>query len=324
MTGAAWFIHERGAAAYGSAITQTLAEQPGSRDLFIRTPPLVSVVISCYNYGRYLPDAIHSLIGGQTCLGQHPGQSFQAFDVTIVDDRGTDDSWQIAQSLADNWKGIHAIQMPKNGGTAAAMNYGIKNSYGRFIQAMDADDMLEPDALAAAYDVIQEYPDRVIYSDYQIVANGQKQTKTENGKTVLDIWKMQDYDFDRLLQRNHVPCGLMFSRKGWQASGGYPEAFGLGRQDWAFAIALGRVGYCGQHIPKPLYLYRREGQNRTLRNTDEQWMMTFRQQLRDTFPDLYRGERPMGCCGGGSRRLPARPAAGATGSAGAGGPTRTA
>lgn len=67
------------------------------------------------------------------------------------------------------------------------------------------------------------------------------------------------------------------------------------------AVALGQAGYCGQHIPEPLMLYRREGQNRSLRNSGER--VKFVAQMRATFPALYRGERPMGCCGG--RRTPA-------------------
>lgn len=68
------------------------------------------------------------------------------------------------------------------------------------------------------------------------------------------------------------------------------------------AVALGQAGYCGQHIPEPLVIYRREGQNRSLTNGNQR--ETFLQQMKATFPALYRGERPMGCCGG--RRTPTR------------------
>jgi hypothetical protein len=73
----------------------------------------------------------------------------------------------------------------------------------------------------------------------------------------------------------------------------------LGREDWQFNIALGQKGYCGRHLAWPGYLYRREGQNRTLRNTTPEWHAEFLAQLRQLYPALYRGERPMGCCGGG-------------------------
>ena len=257
-------MHHERHGAYGSSIQAALRDEPKEARRFLHTPPLVSVVMPCYNYGRYLPDAVASLIGGHTCLGDMPGQTFQAFDITIVDDQSTDDSWQIAQSLADDWKGIHAYRMPKNGGTAAAMNYGIERTYGRFILAMDSDDMWEPSALETLYAIVLEDDHAVPYPDYQIVMQGKRATKNANGRTVPDVWQMQDYDFERLLERNHVPAGCMFSREGWQVSGGYPVVFGTGRQDWAFAIALGRAGYCGVHVNEPLYFYRREGQNRTL------------------------------------------------------------
>ena len=95
---------------------------------------------------------------------------------------------------------------------------------------------------------------------------------------------MRPFDFDRLLDRNLVPAGIMFSRAGWKAAGGYPEAMRFGRQDWGFAVAMGQAGYCGVHVPEPLYLYRREGQNRTLRNSDAQWRETFVQQIPRPIP----------------------------------------
>jgi hypothetical protein len=113
----------------------------------------------------------------------------------------------------------------------------------------------------------------------------------------VKVFKMQDYDFELLLQKNQVPCGVMFHKSGWEACGGVPESFRFGRQDWAFAVALGEKGYCGQRIPKPLYYYRREGQNRSIRNKSADWWRTFRRQMEERFPHLYRGERPMGCCG---------------------------
>jgi hypothetical protein len=90
----------------------------------------------------------------------------------------------------------------------------------------------------------------------------------------------------------------MFPRQAWLDIGGYPEAFNDGREDWAVNIALGIHGYCGIYIDEPGCLYRRENHNRTLRNTSPKKHQYFLDKLRKTFPDIYKGERPMGCCGG--------------------------
>ena len=75
---------------YGSSIRQLLVKESSEADRFIRTPPAISVIVPCYNYGRYLSDCLNSLIGGDTSLGRMPGQTFQSFEVLIIDDGSTD------------------------------------------------------------------------------------------------------------------------------------------------------------------------------------------------------------------------------------------
>jgi GT2 family glycosyltransferase len=290
MDTSAWFAHDR-SGRYGSSIAEFVAADPAHADWAKRTPPLVSVILACYNYGRYLTDAINSLRGGMTSLGEHPGQTFAAWEAIIVDDCSSDDTPAIAQSLADAWQGIRYIRLPKNVGTAAAYNVGIKASYGRYFMMLSADDMLEPGALDAFYRILEDDPGAVAYCDQQLFSDGKR------GK----VWTMKEYDFEPLLDRNHVPAGIMASKDAWRAVGGYPEAFRFGREDWAMAVALGRAGHCGVRIPEPLYLYRRAGQNRSATNGTADWRAFFVNQMRETFPDLYRGDRPMGCCGGSKR-----------------------
>lgn len=290
-----WLEHER-KGKFGASISQTLKEQPSKHDLLIRTPPLISVVTACCNYGRYLPDLVASLTGGKTSLGPMPGQTFQGFELVIVDDASTDDSLAVAQSLASPWKGIRVLARKERGGTAIAMNDGVRASYGRWIMAIDSDDMLEPETLETLLAVVEEDEYAVPYPDQRLFAKGKR-----GGHQ-----KLQDYDFDGMLNANMVPAGILYARSGFEAAGGYPPAFADGRQDWAFAAALGAVGYCGKRISKPLYLYRREGQNRTLMNTNPNARGGFLRQMIATFPDLYKGERPMGCCGGGARRAQQR------------------
>ncbi len=286
-----WYTHER-RGNFGQSIRRLLEREPEKRGLLVRTPPLVSVVISAYNYGRYLPDAIHSLIGGQTSLGLWPQQTFAGFEVIIVDDASTDETPEVMRKLANPWTGVRYVRMEKNVGTAAANNAGVRASFGQFVQVLCADDMLEPEALETSYRVVERNPCLVPYADISIF--------NDTGR--VTTWKMREYDFDRLLEHNHVPAGIMFSREAWQAVGGYPEAFGQGREDWAMAVALGQAGYCGVRVPRPLYLYRRAGQNRSATNTTPKHRARFAEQMRATFPDLYGGKRTVACCG---RRNPA-------------------
>lgn len=290
MDTSAWFAHER-TERYGSAIAEFVQQEPARADWAKRTPPLITVVMACYNYGRYLEDAVNSLRGGPTSLGPHPGQTFSGWECIIVDDCSSDETPVIAKSLADAWQGIRYIRLAHNAGTAGAYNAGIKAGFGRYFMPLSADDMLEPAALDTMYRVVEDDPEAVAYTDLQLFRDGQR------GK----VWEMKEYDFEALLERNHMPAGIMATKHAWAKVGGYPAAFGQGREDWAMAVALGRAGYCGVRIPEPLYLYRRAGQNRSATNGTAEWRAHFVAQMRQTFPELYRGERPMGCCGGARR-----------------------
>ncbi len=283
------FQHRPGhKARFGSSIEQTLKDEPERQGEFIRTPPEISVVIPCYNYGHYLPDAVGSLME----------QTFQSFEVIIVNDASTDNSLQIAQSLADPWKGIRVVHLSNNVGTAAALNAGIKQTYGKYIAVLSADDMMRPYRLADFYRLQLENPHSFIYDD--LILFGTETDKLAGtkkaGKDV--IFPLPPYDFEKLIHKNGVHAGIMYPRQAWVETGGYPGEMGKGREDWAFNVALGIKGYCGVKAERPSYLYRREGQNRTLINTRWTSHQYFKEQMVRLYPDIYRGVRPMGCCGG--------------------------
>lgn len=284
--------HKRHNANYGDSLAQAMKDEPEKRNLFIRTPPAISVVIPCYNYGKYLPDAINSLIGGKTSLETFAPQTFQSFEVVIVDDCSTDNSLEIARSFADDWKGIRVYRNEKNVGTAETLNAGIRKAYGKYIAILSADDMMETTRLEKLYRLIETNQHSLVYDSVMRFANGKR------GEEL----KLAHYDFDRLLWRNCVPAGTMFAKSAWQEVGGYPSMMRDGREDWAFAVALGAFGYCGISINEPLYLYRREQQNRTLRNGTGEWRNTFLGRMQETFPNLYRGERPPMCCGNSNKK----------------------
>jgi glycosyltransferase involved in cell wall biosynthesis len=309
-----WIQHEkRGRGQFGSAVNQALQDEPQKRFWFLHTPPEISVIIPCYNYGRFLPDAINSLIGGKTSLGEMPGQTFKSFEIVIVDDASTDNSWEVISSFADSKKAIRAIKLEKNHGTPGALNEGIRQAHGRYIHVLSADDMREPWCLESLLRGCRKNQRSVAYGDVTIFKNGERKR----------VFSLPRYNFEQLLYRNFMPAGIMYPKKAWEETGGYPEGMKYGREDWAFNIALGVKGWCGVHVGDSGNLYRRERHNRSLRsgNTHKRlgerppddkfnWHEYFRKQLRALFPEIYQGERPKMCCGRGTRRnRPAAPVA---------------
>lgn len=287
------FRHERKPGErFGSAIVRALKDEPAKQSLFIRTPPEISVIVPCYNYGRFLPDLVNSLIGGDTVLGRMNGQTFQSFEIMIVDDASTDDTPDIIAGLVDPWKGIHSIRLPKNVGTAAANNAGIKACHGRYIAVMGADDMMEEWRLRELYDLQIKNPHSIIYDNVMPFMDGRRKTDMRIGVSA--------YDFERLLTKNHIHAGILMPKTAWAEIGGYPESFNDGREDWAINVGLGIAGYCGVFLDKKGYLYRRALHNRTNTNTTPGHRQKFFYKLVRTYPNIYAGERPIMCCGNGS------------------------
>jgi hypothetical protein len=100
------------------------------------TNSLVSIIISNYNYGHFLCQAIDSALA----------QTYPRTEVIVVDDGSTDNSRQILAGYA----GRAQILLQENGGQAAALNYGFRISQGQLIVFLDADDLLLPTALEQA------------------------------------------------------------------------------------------------------------------------------------------------------------------------------
>jgi len=272
---------------YGTAIQQVL-DEGGDRGLFIRTPPLVSVMMASHNYGRFLPDAVNSLIGGETCLGYMEPQTLQAFEIIIVEDASTDDeSRNIALSLANKWQGIRVIEVaPRPDGSAnglpACLNVAAAHANGRYMAVMGADDMMEADRLRRMYVTAVANPSNYVYDDVQIVVDGERSHE----------WDLGEYNWSTLPEKNHVHAGIMFSRAAYEAAGGYPSQMAHGREDWAFNVGLGLAGYHGVKTGNADYLYRRDGHNRSMRNTTPDQIALFRQDIMSIYPDAYGRSMP--------------------------------
>ena len=96
--------------------------------------PAVSIIMPCFNSGKYLGQAIESVIG----------QTWADFEVIVVNDGSTDNTAEVVSAFKDDR--IKYVCQP-NRGLAGARNTGIRRSKGRFLTFLDADDVFLPDKL---------------------------------------------------------------------------------------------------------------------------------------------------------------------------------
>jgi hypothetical protein len=106
----------------------------------------VTVIVPCYNYARYLPACVTSVLTQQGVV----------VDVVVVDDASTDGTADLVEELAALDPRVRLVARPTNGGPVAAFNEGLRHVSGTYVVRLDADDLLTQGALARATDLMDE------------------------------------------------------------------------------------------------------------------------------------------------------------------------
>jgi glycosyltransferase involved in cell wall biosynthesis len=204
-------------------VAAALSESDTLQEAAVATPQpaRVSVVIPCYNQGRFLLEAIESV----------RGQSHPAAEILVVDDGSTDHTADVAQACDD----VRYIAQ-SNQGAPAARNNGLRASTGTFLVFLDADDRLLPNAIAAAAAALTEHPDwgfvsgqvRVIDVDGRV-----RRTPRHERREV--------YDYMELLRGNYIwtPGAVMYRRTALEVVNGFNPSAG-GSADYELNVRIAR------------------------------------------------------------------------------------
>jgi glycosyltransferase involved in cell wall biosynthesis len=200
--------------------------------------PRVSVIIPCYNHGRFLPEAVASVVA----------QTFGSWELIIVDDGSTDDSAAIADQLIARYP-EHAMRLLRqaNQGLSASRNNGIHVARGAYILPLDADDQVEPNMLAETLAVLDRRPEvGFVYTDVRMFGEENR------------IWSGGAYSLDKLRFDCPMVPSTLFRRRAWAATSGFSaDLHPQGYEDWDFWLSLAASGWQGDHIAQPLVRYRR-------------------------------------------------------------------
>lgn len=127
--------------------------------------PSISVMMVNYNYGKYIGEAIESILN----------QTFIDFELIIYDDASTDHSVEVIKEYQKKDKRIIYILGRKNKGEAYGRNQILKKARGKYIAILDSDDLARPQRLEIQYRYMEENPKiTILGSAIKIIGNYQK------------------------------------------------------------------------------------------------------------------------------------------------------
>ena len=207
--------------------------------------PKTSIIITNYNYARYLGRCIRS------CLNQSMPPN--DYEVIVVDDGSTDNSKQIIESFADGVKPVFT----EHSGVAYASNVGVRKALGMFVVRVDADDYINHNMLLFMTEILVWNPDiGFVYCDHFLV--NEKEEKTERLR--LDTVEML---------YNHG-AGVMFRKSNLEAIGLYDVTL-ENCEDYDL-VARYLKNFDGYYLKLPLYRYRKHDNSLTSNKKErEKW-----------------------------------------------------
>ena len=201
--------------------------------------PRISIVITCYNLGAYLQEALDS-------IAEYPYPAY--YEVVIVDDGSTDPETIRVLDQIDGDR--HVVIRQANTGLGKARNNGVRVARGDYIIPLDADNRLRPAMISETLRVLDDNPAvDVVYGNSMYFGD-------RNGP-----WQLAPFDFKRLLLQNYIDACAGFRRTLWDRLGGYDEGMPvMGYEDWDFWLRSSVAGARFHHVDQVFFDYRvREG-----------------------------------------------------------------
>ena len=201
--------------------------------------PKVSVIIPCHNYGRYVAQAIQSVLS----------QTYKNFEVTCVNDGSTDNSADILRKFKDR---ITILTLPQaSGSPAVPRNSGAQCSTGELLLFLDADDLIDSRYLEKTVPQMTDGIGVVATWMEMFEGNTEKVGSTGSSYPIFSPSK------ERITRGNSLPICSLIQRETFAEAGGYNINAPLGSEDWAlWASIVHQDKWQIKIVPEYLFFYR--------------------------------------------------------------------
>lgn len=185
--------------------------------------PMISVVIPCFNYGRFVEKAIDSVLA----------QTLEDVEVIVVDGGSTDGTTRELLSRLERPRTRIFLREGRHF-VGSNRNFGLALAAGRYACCLDADDTLAPTYLEKAVYLLESY-------GYDCVSTAIRFTGAREGTVGI----LEFPDLAAMMQGNHMHTCAVFRRVLWERTGGFHDT-GIGAahvaEDWDFWIRLAAEG----------------------------------------------------------------------------------
>ena len=198
--------------------------------------PVVSLVVTCYNYARFLPGLFASLAAQSVGPG--------AMELVFVDDASDDGSLEAARTLgrdvpfaATRFLATEGLRRP-----GPVRSLGFDAASAERIGYVDADDLLEPRFLESCLDAIDAGADLAYTGNVRQTPEGE------------DVLVLPAVDAETLRTQNIVTSPCVMRREVWRALDGFRAETTY--EDWDFWVQAAAAGFAFARVPEPLHRHR--------------------------------------------------------------------
>lgn len=211
--------------------------------------PEISIVMPVYNEAKYLGESINSILN----------QTFDDFELIIINDCSTDDSARIIRNYGD--KRIVSIDNEINQGFPKSINIGLKLARGKYIAILDGDDVAINNRLELQYNYLNHHLYIFLVGSSAIYIDG-------DGNEIKKFRKYDDYEM--LAWRLKKSCSIIHPSVMFRNEGFLFNPYFKGASDYRFYLELLSAGKHLTNLPQFLVKYRLHKDSMSISNKEEQ------------------------------------------------------
>lgn len=234
----------------------------------MKVAPKVTVYVPCRNYGRFLRQALESVVG----------QSIDAWELIVFTEGSTDETVSVARHFhAMCPERIRIVESAEPRGLRACANAAIEMARGEYIIRLDADDYFDESALLVLSDYLDRHPEvGLVYPNWVYVSEDGAAIAVERRKRIGPEAEVLDIPA-------HGACTLI-RRRVLKAVGGYDERFEAqdGLELWLRALHRFRIA----NVETPLFYYRQHDKSMS-KNTES--LLAARRAIKRSVASRYDG-----------------------------------